>query len=128
MRLWELLEDIRDQSEIKSFVQNVKARFGLADLNLYLTASGDLKLISIQVADGGRSKGSGSEAMRAICQYADERQARIVLTPSEADAEFGTTSRERLVQFYERFGFVVNQGTNRDPRANGFMYRRPRAL
>lgn len=66
-------------------------------------------------------RGFGSAFMRDLLAYADRHRKQVRLTPSGA---FGGAPR-RLVAFYARFGFVANEGTQRDPACRERMYRNP---
>ena len=56
----------------------------------------------IRVQEEKRGKGYASWFMRELCRLADEAKKEIILTPSEALG----SDVERLIHFYERFGFV----------------------
>ena len=68
-----------------------------------------------------RGRGFGSAVMRDLVAYADRHGKQVRLTPSGA---FGGAPR-RLVAFYARFGFVANEGPQRDARCRERMYRNP---
>jgi hypothetical protein len=51
-------------------------------------------------------KGIGSKIMEDLAEYADNNKKIIVLTPS---SDFGG-NKNRLIQFYKRFGFKHNKG------------------
>jgi predicted GNAT family acetyltransferase len=88
-----------------------------------------IKLDDIVVPTAERGKGVGSDFMQELTDYADQQGKRLDLTPAVKNAEHGTTSRSRLVDFYKRFGFVENKGRNKDFRlSGGGMYRQPAAL
>jgi len=69
-----------------------------------------------------RQKGLGSKAMRILTDYADKTQQVIQLTPT---AELGSTDIQRLKNFYRKFKFVDNSGSNADYRFEHQMYREP---
>ncbi len=69
-----------------------------------------------------RGKGLGSSIMRDLIETADDQGARVALSPS---ADFGG-SVARLREFYKRFGFVQNQGKNKDFGISESMYRAPK--
>ena len=59
------------------------------------------------------SKGAGSSFMSELCKLADTHGITLVLSLARKGSYGGklwkkTTSRERLVRFYSRFGFVFN--------------------
>lgn len=83
-------------------------------------SNGRISLSRIVVDE--RGKGTGTEIMRRLTDYADRTGQAIELDPS---TDFGASSRARLVRFYKRFGFVENKGRNRDLEVSSDMYRKP---
>lgn len=89
-----------------------------------LGAREDARSITLErliVPDECRGHGLGSAVMRDLVAYADRHRKQVRLTPSGA---FGGAPR-RLVAFYARFGFVSNEGRERDPACRERMYRNP---
>lgn len=82
-----------------------------------------ITLYAIVVDKQHRGAGYGSDAMRALCSWADENEYTVALTP---DSSLGATSAPRLVRFYKRFGFVENKGRKADFEISAGMYRYPR--
>ncbi len=77
------------------------------DISLEVWEDNDkLELSSIVIPKHLRGQGKGTEVMNMICDYADERNKPIYLTP---DLNFGATSIDRLKRFYKRFGFTKNK-------------------
>lgn len=100
------------------------------DLDLHkfdvsLTADGDISLDYLWVARDCQGQGTGTEAMRRLCDFADHWRKRILLSPIDRNITTGTTSRTRLIKFYQRFGFRVNRGRNRDWSTRAAMIREP---
>jgi len=84
---------------------------------------GDYIAISrIFVPKDMRKQGEGTKIMEAIFKFADDNQLTIALSPS---TDFGATSKNRLIDFYKRFGFVLNKGRHKDFRLSYTMYRKP---
>lgn len=91
------------------------------ELEAYLNQKSEtVSLPRISVKKEYRSQGLGTKAMNDLCEFADEFQLTIVLSPS---TDFGGTSVARLKKFYERFGFVQNKGRNKDFAISESMYR-----
>jgi len=83
-----------------------------------------IKLDHLRVEREYRNQGLGSSYMQDLCDYADRNGKDIEL--SLGDKERGeTTSKNRLIEFYKRFGFVRNFGRTVDYRRSCQMYRRP---
>lgn len=120
------LVDICQLTEsVRAFAQQVEDELGLKSFRLY-DRGDDIVLDSIIVGDKG--KGLGTKAMNRLIDYADENGRRIILTPATADDHHGTTSRNRLIKFYKRFGFVLSAGRNVDYEVGaGKMYRDPQS-
>lgn len=113
---------------VESWVSEMKAKHPAIEtlvvrLNPYTDT---IKMDLFVVSNAARSKGLGSEVMRALTALADKHVKRIGLSPSGKDAQLGTTSRARLVKFYKQFGFVENKGIHFEELAGGTMYRNPK--
>ena len=89
-----------------------------------LGAREDARSITLErliVPSASRGCGLGSAFMRDLVAYADRHHKQLRVTPSGA---FGGAPR-RLATFYARFGFVPNEGGQRDPASRVRMYRNP---
>ena len=84
-----------------------------------------IDLQMLEVARGERKQGIGTQIMKELTEYADRAGKRIELTPGLKDDVHGTTSRNRLIKFYRRFGFKLNMGRNKDFTTRAGMYRNP---
>lgn len=73
----------------------------------------------IVVPESERGKGFGTQAMRDLIAQADAQGIPLALSPS---GDFGG-NKKRLVEFYERLGFVHNKGRNKDFSIRETMYR-----
>jgi hypothetical protein len=94
--------------------------YGLKDLTL--SKSGDhVTLNKIVVENQGQ--GNGTRFMEDLARLADEKGWTLALTPSGG---FGAKSIKRLKDFYKRFGFVDNKGSNPDFHTRESMIRRPK--
>lgn len=96
-------------------------KFELSDVK------GMIRLDMIVVPKNSRNANIGTTVMTELCAIADKLNKIIILTPNEQDRMFGTTSRLRLVEFYKRFGFLLNKGKNRNFELTDLMYRLPRS-
>jgi FKBP-type peptidyl-prolyl cis-trans isomerase 2 len=63
----------------------------------------------------------GTSIMNDIIEYADKTKKIVVLTPSDA---YGG-NKNRLVQFYKRFGFKMNKGVHKNYKYMDLMIRYP---
>lgn len=91
----------------------------------YLDSSGTRLFLSrIEVAKPLRRRGLGTKAMEDLVELADHYGLLMTLTPA---TDFGGTSVARLKRFYQRFGFVLNQGRNKRWEISETMYRSPSA-
>jgi GNAT superfamily N-acetyltransferase len=81
--------------------------------------NGLITLHKIVVPEGERSGGKGSDAMQRLVEYADRTGQHVALSPS---ADFGG-DKNRLTEFYKRFGFVENKGKSRAFSTSESMYR-----
>lgn len=113
---------------LQQFAEELQGREpGLTHFSVSLTMQDDIQLGMLAVDRGERRAGIGSRVMEELTRFADLEGKRIILTPGERDETWGTTSRQRLVDFYKRFGFVENKGRNIDFRIREGMYREPTA-
>ena len=67
-----------------------------------------IKLSTIIIKEEARNLGIGTKVMLDLIKYADNNKQIITLTPS---SEFGG-DKNRLTQFYKKFGFKLNLGNN----------------
>lgn len=71
-----------------------------------------------------RSTGIGTKILNDLIEYADRNKQIIALTPS---ADFGG-NKNRLIQFYKRFGFKHNKGQYKSFEFKDDMIRYPRGI
>ncbi len=113
--------------DIDSIEAKIRTECNLEKFWLYQSTLNP-NIIGLQLIVVGKKKqgnGSGTKAMNMLCDFADSHSLTIALSPSERSAHTGTTSKARLVQFYQRFGFVKNTGRNKHPGVSATMYRAP---
>lgn len=91
-------------------------------LKLGLSGKGPVvSLDKIILPELDRNSGTGTQIMRQIMRWADQNGKTLALTPS---ADFGG-NKNRLAEFYKRFGFKDNKGRDRDYEISESMYRPP---
>lgn len=112
---------------VRQFADDTQKKHGLKSFDVYLHSNGDIKLSMIEVPRESRKQGIGSKAMEELTRFADQHNARVVLTLGQRGDGFGTTSTGRLERFYRQHGFVRNKGRNKDFRISESMYRNPSA-
>lgn len=118
------LQKISRSRDLQSIIDKWKSM--VPGLQLYIYEDADRIVVSsIIVPKPQRKQGIGSNIMQDIIDYADKFNRRIELSPGIKDEYQGTTSRNRLVRFYKRFGFRENKGRNKDYRMNETMFRNP---
>jgi predicted GNAT family acetyltransferase len=83
---------------------------------------GSLKLSRIVVKQECRDSGVGSQVMNDLIEYADNNNQIIALTPA---SDFGG-NKNRLIQFYKRFGFKPNKGHYKSFEFQDSMIRYPK--
>lgn len=116
--LAELDAPVPTHDEVDEFEEDLKNDLGLAKLSLWYMPTPRLLGVKLIAVDPDKqNQGLGTQAMKRITGFADKHKLKIVLTPAEADKRFGTTSKERLIKFYERFGFTQRgENMQRSPR------------
>jgi hypothetical protein len=95
----------------------------LVGLDIYETAT-SLILSRIVLNKESRNTGIGTQIMTDIIDYADKNKQIIALTPS---SDFGG-NKNRLIQFYKKFGFKKNAGQYKHYGFKDDMIRYPRGL
>ncbi|AUZ94875.1 hypothetical protein FDI40_gp063 [Agrobacterium phage Atu_ph07] len=114
MRLFQLLETAEETY--------IEAKARDLGLSISVTERND-KIIIHMLKAITPGEGTGSILMKYICAYADQNNKIVLLTPEKIQ---GTTSVSRLIDFYKRFGFVVNKGKDKDFSISYGMYRLPK--
>ena len=101
----------------------LKGRYSkcLKGLDIYETTT-SLILSRIVIEDECRGEGIGTEIMTDLIEYADSSKKIVALTPS---SDFGG-NKNRLVQFYKRFGFKPNKGQYKSYEFRDTMIRYPK--
>lgn len=80
----------------------VDEKIGNSSVSYQLGDDGILKIFSLRTPQSKRGQGSATEAMNQIVQRADEAGIPIKLDASPLDKK---TSLNKLVKFYQKFGF-----------------------
>lgn len=111
---------------LDDFSKNIKEKYNLKEFRLYSNQYGDIVLDMI--AANEKKQGNGSAAMTELINLADKYNKRILLTTALKDDKWGTTSKNRLINFYKRFGFVENKGRNKDFSTMHNMIRIPKKI
>jgi len=96
---------------------NVDLITSFRDGNIYMEVS------LIRLPKELRKQGIGSQIMKALCQFADQKSIIMALSPT---SEFGT-SKAALIKFYRSFGFVPNSGRSKNYQVMSTMIRYPKA-
>jgi len=81
-----------------------------------------LRLSKIVIKPEYRNLGFGKKIMTDLINYADEKKKIITLTPS---SDFGG-NKNKLTQFYKKFGFKLNKGYHKNYEFNDAMIRYPK--
>lgn len=94
--------------DVQQFEDDIKRKHpNLDTFGVYMNHSKNSLYISdLYVKDKFRGIGVGTSVMTDIIKFADLNKLPIVLIP-EPD---GKLSVKKLIQFYMKFGFVVNRG------------------
>jgi len=101
------LSDKWNQQGIRNFIADRPSR------NQY-------QLSDLVVPEDKRGTGLGSAFMKELTDIADSEGRVLTLTAAK---DYGTTSLERLKDFYKGFGFIENRGRNKDFTISDSMYR-----
>lgn len=111
---------------LDDFARDIKQKYNLKEFRLYFNQYGDI--ILDMIASNVKNQGDGSSAMLDLVNLADKYNKKILLTTGLKDDRWGTTSKNRLIKFYKRFGFVENKGRNKDFSTRHNMIRIPKKI
>ena len=128
MKLKKYLTEIVSDTELEKISAKWEAK-GFNQAAVFKTSKhGYIYILDIFLPVKLRNKGLGTKFMEDVIKYADKNKAKIVLTPEPEGLENKEDKEmtDRLVNFYKRFGFVENEGKNRDRSIKQRMYRNPR--
>jgi len=103
----------------------LKSKYGkfLKGLDIYENKT-SLILSRIIINDEFKGEGIGTKVMKDLVDYAEKNNQIIALTPS---SDFGG-NKNRLIQFYKRFGFKHNKGIHKSYEFRDSMIRYPKNL
>lgn len=109
-----LLENHPLSKEVEKLENDLKLRYPSIDkLGIYIDKNkNSLFLSDLYIKNEFRGTGVGSAVMKELITFADNKKIPIVLIP-EPESET-KASLLKLIQFYKKFGFVVNKGKNVD--------------
>lgn len=101
------------QNDLQAFEASLKVKYPeIQEVGIYFESSNNSLFISdMYIKPEYRGKGVGSRVMADIINYADKVKLPLVLIPDPS--EDGMT-RNQLIAFYKKFGFVVNTGKKMD--------------
>jgi predicted GNAT family acetyltransferase len=105
---------------IKDFLLSKYGEY-LTDLDIHENRT-SIILSKIIVKDIARGDGIGTKVMNDLINYADNNKQIIVLTPS---SDYGG-DKNRLIQFYKKFGFKYNQSIYKHTNFDYEMIRYPK--
>lgn len=119
------LRDILNEN-ISSWTRQIELKYNLKTFSV-IEHKDIIRLSSIVVRKEDRGNGTGTKVMKELCDYADNHKKTIILSPATKDDYHGQgpSSQSRLIEFYKRFGFVLNKGKNLDLTISEMMYRKP---
>lgn len=101
------------------------SRYGdfIDSLDIYENTN-SLVLSKIIIKKDVRQEGIGSKILNDLINYGDKNKQIIVLTPS---SDYGG-NKNRLIQFYKKFGFKHNKGQYKNFEFRDSMIRYPRTM
>jgi GNAT superfamily N-acetyltransferase len=103
-RIYRYMNTINER--IEYFERNIINEYTQIDrFGVYMDDSGSVYLSDMYVREEYRGQGVGGEVMVRLCLFADTNGLDIRCIPSSDDDGGGD---ERLLRFYERYGFVVD--------------------
>ena len=116
-------------SQSQTTANDIANKWRSQGINVYVFEKDDIIILdTIIVPPDRRKQGIGTQIMNELVNYADSVGKRFELSPGQRDDVHGTTSRNRLINFYKRFNFVENKGRNKDYTTTRGMYRHPQEI
>jgi GNAT superfamily N-acetyltransferase len=109
---------------IESIETKLLSKYPLKSLHI-IEDTNTIILSTVIFDKENQNQGNGTNLMNDLCNYADRLNKEIRLTPAIKDLHHGTTSQTRLIKFYQRFGFKLNKGRNKDFSHSYLMVRTP---
>ena len=82
----------------------------IVSIKMYNSPIKHLYLHKISVPDEYKNKGIGTKIMQTICDFCDKEKLVCMLEPTSV---FGS-NLERLIHFYNRFGFIFSNKSEND--------------
>jgi len=132
MKLKKLLEQqgVDIENKVGTFERTLQSLYPEIDrVGIYYDRNNNsLFLSDFYIKPEHRGKGVGTRIMKSIVQFGDVMKLPIVLMPEPDDDNMSVND---LINFYKKFGFVLNKGKQKDysfsdPFATT-MYRLPRS-
>ncbi len=115
LTLKKLLEQIESgiENKVAAFERTLQSLYPEIDrVGIYFEkANGSLFLSDLYIKEEFRGQGVGSKVMNSIIQFADNNNLPVVLIPEPDDED---VSPKQLIDFYKKFGFVLNKGKKTD--------------
>ena len=115
MKLKKLLEQqgVDIENKVSTFERTLQSLYPEIDrVGIYYDRNnGSLFLSDFYIKPEHRGKGVGTKVMNSITEFANGMKLPIVLIPEPDDDNMSTKA---LINFYKKFGFVVNQGKKKD--------------
>lgn len=104
-------------------LNDIKAKYKnqIEQLNIFENKDNTISINNIIVKQNLRNKGIGQSILKDIINYADKTNKTVTLTPT---SEYLT--KNKLINWYKRNGFVENKGKNTDFSISDTMYRLPK--
>lgn len=115
LRLKKLLENnIPDiENKVATLERTLQGLYPEIDrIGVYYDHNNNSLFISdLYIKQEHRGQGIGSKIMSSVTQFADNLKLPIVLIPESDD---DNVSNKDLINFYKKFGFVINKGKQKD--------------
>ena len=112
-------------SELKAInsLNDIKTKYKnqIDQLNIFENKDNTISINNLVVKQNLRNKGIGQSILNDIMDYADKTNKTITLTPT---SEYLT--KNKLINWYKRNGFVENKGKNTDFSISDTMYKLPK--
>lgn len=105
----EIENDSSFENDVQNFEKTIISKY--ADqikrfMVYYDKSTNSIELTDLYIKPEFYGQGYGSKIMSELVSFADQEQLPIILIPESDDR-----SNKKLIDFYKKFGFVVNKGS-----------------
>ena len=96
-------------SDLKKHFESKYPAFIILELDTNVIKEQYIILGLFEIIGNNRNKGFGTSIMYELIDFSNRNKISLALTPTH----FFNSNVERLIKFYKRFGFIINENKER---------------